>query len=64
MVRITDGSAASPDIALAYIYVPAGTTIPVVFSVPLKGTVGNAIYFAVNTAVSTIYVTAQGFIGE
>jgi hypothetical protein len=64
LVRIVDGNTPSPDVALAYIYVPAGTTITVQYSVPLKGSVGNAIYFSSTTGVSTIYVSAQGYIGE
>ncbi len=63
LVRIMDGIS-SPDVALAYIQVAAGVTESVVFQVPLKATVGNAIYFSSGTSVSTVYVSAQGFVGE
>jgi len=64
LVRILDGNAVSPDVALAYLYVPAGNSVTAVYSVPLKATLGNAIYFAAGTSVSTLYISAQGFIGE
>ena len=64
LVRIIDGAASSPDVALAYIYVPAGNTITAEFIVPLKGSIGNPIYFSCGTSTTTMYVSAQGFIGE
>lgn len=60
LVGIYDGSITSPDIAKAYIVVPANDTRSVVFDPPLQFTVGAAVNILADTA-STIYVSAQGF---
>jgi hypothetical protein len=61
LVQLQDGAPASPDNALAFIYVPAGNTVTAVYQVPLMCTAGNA-FDAQADAASTIYVSAQGFV--
>lgn len=61
LVQLQDGTVASPDNALAFIYVPANDTRSVVFPVPLVCTVANA-FEAQADAASTIYVSAQGYV--
>jgi hypothetical protein len=60
LISLYDGSATSPDVAIGFIYVPASTTVPVVYDIAIHATAGNAIY-AMADAVSTIYLTAQGY---
>lgn len=60
LVGIYDGSITSPDVAKAYIKVPANDSRTVVFDPPLQFTAGNAVNILAATA-STIYVSAQGW---
>jgi len=62
LVGIYDGSP-SPDVAMAWVYVPNGNTVAVVYPIPLRATAGNAVRVAAD-ASSTIYVSAQGYIAE
>jgi hypothetical protein len=61
LVQFQDGAPASPDNALAFIYVPAGNTVTAVYDVPLRCSVATA-FDAQADAASTIYVSAQGFV--
>jgi hypothetical protein len=61
LVQLQSGAPASPDNALAFIYVPASTTITAVYTVPLVCAVATA-FDAQADAASTIYVSAQGFV--
>lgn len=60
LVGIYDGAISSPDIAKAYVKVPANDTRTVVYDPPLQFTVGNAVNVQAATA-TTLYVSAQGF---
>lgn len=63
LVSIYDGAATSPDVAIGYVYVPANNTVAVNFPIPLRSSVSTAIYFAAD-AVSTIYVSGQGYYAQ
>lgn len=60
LVGFYDGSITSPDVAKAYVKVPANDSRTVVFDPPLQFTAGNAVNILAATA-STIYVSAQGW---
>lgn len=60
LISIYDGPS-SPDVALAYIYCPAGNTVAVYYPIPLKASVGNAVRFSADASSTTIYVSAQGY---
>ena len=61
LVGIYDGSITSPDVPMAFVYVPGTDTVSVVFQVPLRGTVAAAITVEAD-ASSTIFVSGQGFV--
>lgn len=64
LIAIKDGAASSPDQAIAYLYCPAGNSVTAQYLVPIRGSVGNAIYFSADASSTTIYVSAQGFVAE
>ena len=60
LVGFYDGAITSPDVAKAYVKVPANDSRTVIFDPPLQFTVGNAVNILAATA-STIYVSAHGW---
>jgi hypothetical protein len=61
LISIYDGTAGSPDVALAFLYCPAGNTVSVNYSIPLPATAGNGIYVAADASSTTVYVSGQGY---
>ena len=59
-IALQDGN---PGTTLAYVQAPAYGGSNVTFPVPIRNTVGNAWYFTAGTASTTIYISAQGYIG-
>ena len=59
-IALQDGNAGT---TLAYVQAPAYGGSNVTFPVPIRNTVGNAWYFTAGTASTTIYISAQGYIG-
>ncbi len=60
LVTLQDGSGGT---ALGYVYVPAGQTVPVVYPSPLHTTANTALYFQADGSTTTLYVSAQGYVG-
>lgn len=61
LLGLYDGSPGSPDVGMAFVYVPANSSVCVVFQAPLRGSAGNAIYFKAS-ATSSLVVSAQGYV--
>lgn len=63
LVILQDGSGGT---TLAYVYCPAGQTVPVQYPSPLKTTAATGLYFQVidsvpSPATTSVYVSAQGY---
>jgi hypothetical protein len=58
LVTLQDGSGGT---ALAYIYCPAGQTVPVVYPSPLRTTANTGLYFQADGTTTTLYISAQGY---
>lgn len=59
LVTLQDGSGGT---ALAYIYCPAGDTVPVVYPSPIHTTANTGLFFQADGATTTLYVSAQGYL--
>ncbi len=60
LVTLQDGSGGA---ALGYVYVGAGLTVSVVYPSPLETTANTALFFAADGSTTTLYVSAQGYVG-
>jgi len=59
-ISILDGTGGS---SIWTFYVPATTASPIIinFTIPLRSTVGKALYFKATTTAASVYVNAQGY---
>jgi hypothetical protein len=58
LVTLQDGSGGS---ALAYVYCPAGATVPVNYPSPIRTSVNTGLFFQTDAGTTTLYVSAQGY---
>lgn len=61
LVTLQDGSGGA---ALGYIYCPAGATVAVVYPSPLHTSANTGLFFQADGATTTLYVSAQGYVGQ